>query len=49
MWWKQRYDGGPVVTATDQTNATYPVKYIDAATGNISSTLTSTDPTTVCM
>ncbi|MDD2899995.1 MAG: carboxypeptidase-like regulatory domain-containing protein [Desulfuromonadaceae bacterium] len=38
------YIGGAVVTATDKSGGTaYPVKYIDNATGNISSTLTATD------
>ena len=44
------YIGGVVVTATDITagvpaGTTYPVQYIDGSTGNISSTLKSTDPT----
>lgn len=40
------YIGGAIVSATDTADGTttYPVKYIDNATGNISSTLTSTDP-----
>jgi hypothetical protein len=39
------YIGGAVVTATDKSGGTtYPVKYIDNATGSISTTLTGTDP-----